>query len=73
MNAFKRYFAWLNSLMDSCADRGFVINWTVSSFCWLMAIFGLGFFFSWFLLWLIWKIIYAGYATIRYVYNRLSH
>lgn len=73
MNAYKSYFAWLNGLMDSCADRGFFINWTVSSFCWLMCIFGLGFFFLYFLFWLVWKAIYAIYWLIRYIYNRLSH
>lgn len=71
MSAYKRYFTWLNRMMDNKANRGFLVNWFVSSFCWFMCIFGLSFFFMWFLLWLGWKSICVVCWLIRVVFYLL--
>lgn len=71
MNAFDRYFSWINRTMERNSKRGFFSRNCIDSFCWFMWLFGLAFFFGWFVLWLIWKIIYAVYWGIRYVGHRL--
>ena len=71
MNAFDRYFTWINRTLDRNSKRGFFTGSLVWFFCMAMWLYGLIFFVGWFALWLAWKVLFGIYWGIRYVGHKL--
>ena len=71
MNAFDRYFTWINRTLDRNSKRGFFTGSLVWFFCMTLWLYGLIFFVGWFALWLVWKVLFGIYWGIRYVGHKL--
>lgn len=69
MNAFMRYFSWLNRVFDRNKERGFIVRRVVWCFYMAMALCGMVLMIAWAAISIVWEILSFLFGTIKRIYK----